>query len=117
MILMAGWQMQKVAIGWEIYERTHSAMALGYAGLVQFLPQVLLMLFAGHVTDTHNRKRVFILSLSCNAAAATGLALNAAYGGSIYSCMRVFSPMGRPAPSSCLPARPFYRESFLWRSS
>jgi MFS family permease len=84
MILVAGWQMQKVAIGWELYERTHSAMALGYAGLVQFLPQVLLMLFAGHVTDTHNRKRVFILSLSCNAAAATGLALNAAYGGSIY---------------------------------
>ena len=43
MILILGWQMQKVAIGWEIYERTHSAMYLGYAGLVQFLPQALLM--------------------------------------------------------------------------
>ena len=84
MILILGWQMQKVAIGWEIYERTHSAMALGYAGLVQFFPQALFMLFAGHVTDTHNRKRVLMASLTCNALAAAGLALNSARGGSIY---------------------------------
>ena len=84
MVLILGWQMQKVAIGWEIYERTHSAMYLGYAGLVQFLPQVLFMLFAGHIADTYNRKRVFLTALAFNAAAAVGLALNAMYGGSIY---------------------------------
>ena len=84
MILILGWQMQKVAIGWEIYERTHSAMALGYAGLAQFFPQVLFMLFAGHVTDIHNRKHVLMSALTCNAMAAIGLALNAALGGSIY---------------------------------
>src|SRR5437773_2406788 len=84
MILILGWQMQKVAIGWEIYERTHSAMALGYAGLAQFCPQVLLMLFAGHITDRHNRKRVLMAALACNALAAVGLALNSAQGGSIY---------------------------------
>src|SRR5262245_12641688 len=84
MILILGWQMQKVAIGWEIYERTHSAMALGYAGLAQFLPQVLFMLLAGHVIDRHNRKYVFMSALVCNGLAAVGLALNAALGGSIY---------------------------------
>jgi MFS family permease len=84
MILILGWQMQKVAIGWEIYERTHSAMALGYAGLAQFLPQVLFMLLAGHVTDRHNRKYVFMSALACNGLAAIGLAMNAALGGSIY---------------------------------
>src|SRR2546426_281996 len=84
MILILGWQMQKVAIGWEIYERSHSAMALGYAGLAQFLPQVLLMLFAGHVIDRHNRKHVFMAALTANALAAAGLAVNAAWGGSIY---------------------------------
>jgi MFS family permease len=84
MILILGWQMQKVAIGWEIYERTHSAMALGYAGLAQFFPQVLFMLIAGHVTDQHNRKRVLMSALACNALAAFGLAVNAAVGGSIY---------------------------------
>jgi MFS family permease len=84
MVLILGWQMQKVAIGWEVYERTHSAMHLGYAGLIQFLPQVLFMLFAGHISDTFNRKHVLMAALMCNAAAAVGLALNAAYGGSIY---------------------------------
>jgi len=84
MVLILGWQMQKVAIGWEIYERTHSAMALGYAGLAQFLPQVLFMLLAGHVTDRRNRKYVFMSALACNGLAAVGLAMNAALGGSIY---------------------------------
>jgi MFS family permease len=84
MILILGWQMQKVAIGWEIYERTHSAMALGYAGLAQFFPQVLFMLLAGHVTDRHNRKQVLMAALAGNGLAAIGLALNSALGGSIY---------------------------------
>src|SRR5262245_49736026 len=84
MILILGWQMQKVAVGWEIYERTHSPLALGYAGLAQFLPQVLFMLFAGHITDRHNRKFVLMSALAANGLAAAGLALNAARGGSIY---------------------------------
>ena len=90
MSLILGWQMQKVAIGWEIYERTHSAMALGYAGLAQFFPQVLFMLFAGHITDRHNRKRVLMAALAANALAALGLALNSARGGStwiLYGCL------------------------------
>ncbi len=84
MIMILGWQMQKVAVGWEIYERTGSALHLGYAGLVQFFPQVIWSLIAGHVTDTYNRKRVFMAALACNALAAAGLALNSAWGGSIY---------------------------------
>src|SRR3977135_1584418 len=76
MILILGGQMQKVAIGWEIYERTHSAMALGYAGLAQFFPQVLFMLFAGHITDTFNRKRVLMEALGCNELDAGDLAVN-----------------------------------------
>src|SRR5437762_11053264 len=90
MILILGWQMQKVAIGWEIYERTHSAMALGYAGLAQFFPQVLFMLFAGHITDRHNRKRVLMAALACNALAAVGLAVTSGRGGAIhvlYGCL------------------------------
>ena len=93
MILILGWQMQKVAIGWEIYERTHSAMYLGYAGLVQFAPQVLFMMFAGHITDSFNRKRVFMAALAFNATAALGLAINSAHKGSIfflYACLFLY---------------------------
>jgi MFS family permease len=84
MILILGWQMQKVAVGWEIYERTGSALHLGYAGLIQFIPQVLWNLVAGHVVDAYDRKRVFMAALAFNAVAAIGLALNSWQGGSIY---------------------------------
>ena len=33
-----GSQMIDVAIGWELYERTHRALALGFVGLVQVVP-------------------------------------------------------------------------------
>jgi MFS family permease len=48
------------AVGWEIYERTGSALHLGYVGLVQMLPMFLFTLHAGHVADNHNRKKVIL---------------------------------------------------------
>lgn len=53
-------QMQAVAVGWQIYDMTGSAFYLGLVGLVEFLPMVLLILFAGHAADHYNRK--FIIS-------------------------------------------------------
>ncbi|MEO8481168.1 MAG: MFS transporter [Acidobacteriota bacterium] len=76
-VFLVGLQMQKVAIGWEIYERTGSALHLGYVGLAQFAPQLLLAPFAGHVADAYNRKRVLGWALLVNALAALGLAWNA----------------------------------------
>src|SRR5450432_4703717 len=58
-----GSQMIDVAIGWELYERTSRALALGYVGLVQVVPIILLALPAGHVADRFDRKRVAIMSL------------------------------------------------------
>jgi MFS family permease len=84
LVMILGLQMQKVAIGWEIYERTHSAVHLGYVGLVQYLPQLFLVVITGHITDRHNRKFVLMASLLFNALAAAGLALNSFRHGSIY---------------------------------
>lgn len=126
MILILGWQMQKVAVGWEIYERTHSAIYLGYAGLIQFLPQVLFMLFAGHVVDTYNRKRVYMMALACNAAAAAGLALNSARGGSIYvlyGCLfaygtaRAFIMPSRAAFLPGIVPLEIFATAFSWQTS
>ena len=52
--------MLTVAVGWELYERTHSPMNLGLVGLTQFLPMVLMTLPAGHVADNHDRKKVIL---------------------------------------------------------
>lgn len=56
-----GQQMFVMALGWEIYDRTGSALALGLVGLTQVGPMILLTLPAGHVADNYNRKRVIEL--------------------------------------------------------
>lgn len=52
------YQIGAVAIGWQVYALTHSVMALGLIGLVQFLPAAGLTFFAGHAADRFDRRRV-----------------------------------------------------------
>ena len=52
--------MLQVALGWELYERTHSALALGMVGLVTAIPAILLALPAGHLADRMDRKKIVI---------------------------------------------------------
>ena len=49
-------QMTGVAVGWHVYELTGRVFDLGLVGLVQFLPSVLLVLYAGHAADRYNRR-------------------------------------------------------------
>ena len=60
MLSVVGWQMLQVALGWELYERTHSALVLGLVGLVTAIPVVLLALPAGHLADRMERKRIVV---------------------------------------------------------
>ncbi|QXE22508.1 major facilitator superfamily MFS_1 [Richelia sinica FACHB-800] len=55
--------MQTVALGWELYERTGSAMALGGIGLAQVLPMIALTIISGHVADKSDRKTITLLSI------------------------------------------------------
>jgi MFS family permease len=50
--------MVAVAVGWQIYEITGSAFALGMIGFVQFIPTFTLVLFSGHVSDRWDRRYV-----------------------------------------------------------
>lgn len=70
-----GQQMLLVAVGWELYERTHSSLALGLVGLTAFLPMVVMTLPAGHVADTRERKKVIIAMQAVLAVTSLGLAL------------------------------------------
>lgn len=51
-------QMLLVAIGWHMYDLTGSAWDLGLVGLYQFVPALVLALYAGHVVDRHHRARI-----------------------------------------------------------
>ncbi len=57
-----GLQILGTAIGWEIYERTHDPLQLGYAGLARALPVLLFALIAGQVADRFKRKQIIALT-------------------------------------------------------
>lgn len=87
-----GRQMLTVGVGWEIYERTHSAMALGWIGLAQLIPVILLTLPAGQIVDHYDRRRVLMAAQLMNALATAGLLLLSIFHGSVemmYVCLLV----------------------------
>jgi MFS family permease len=51
-------QMQGVAVGWQLYDLTGSAFYLGLVGFAQFLPTFFLTLIVGAVADRYDRRRV-----------------------------------------------------------
>lgn len=55
-------QMLSVAVSWQIYAITNSAMALGLIGLMQFMPSVILALPAGHLADQRDRRRIVLVA-------------------------------------------------------
>src|SRR5438128_1236587 len=68
------YQMQAVAVGWQIYELTGSAFDLGLVGLIQFFPVVVLGLLIGHIADRYDRRVVVGTCQVVKALAATAFA-------------------------------------------
>src|SRR5262245_16868674 len=64
--------MVAVAVGYQIYDITESASLLGLIGLAQFLPPLLLMLFAGQASDRFNRKSVLRVCYAIEFCATLG---------------------------------------------
>jgi MFS family permease len=67
-------QMQAVAVGWQIYSLTHSTFQLGMVGLAQFLPIVLFTLPAGHTADRYDRRTIYGITLAVQGLATAFLA-------------------------------------------
>src|SRR5690606_17002137 len=71
--LSLGWQMQGVAVAWQVYALTGDKLALGYVGLAQFLPIFGFSLLTGHVADRFDRRLVLIVCTALLAVASLGL--------------------------------------------
>jgi MFS family permease len=80
---LIGTQMQGMAVLWEIYERSGSAMDLAWVGLVQVIPIVALALVSGHVADRFDRKKVIMAALAVTIVASFGLTWISATAGPI----------------------------------
>ncbi len=57
-LIVAAVEMQAVAVGWQVYEITKRPLDLGYVGLAQFLPGILLFPISGHASDHFERRHV-----------------------------------------------------------
>src|ERR1700682_6166512 len=62
--IVAGLEMQSVAVGWQIYEITKRPLDLGLVGLAQFTPGILLFLVSGHAADRFDRRKLLIACYS-----------------------------------------------------
>lgn len=121
-----GNQMLSVAIGWELWLRTHSTFALGLVGLVQVIPVILLSLPAGHVADQYNRKRIVIFTQILLAICSLGLALLSFLQGPlflIYLCLLgigVARAFNDPASATLIPQTippEIFSSAATWSSS
>jgi MFS family permease len=118
--------MLTVALGWELYNRTGSALVLGGVGLAQVIPLIVFSLPAGHIADRYSRKHVVLAAETVLALASLGLAALSAVRGPlllIYACLALMGSadaFSNPASSALIAqAIPpeLYENATTWRSS
>jgi MFS family permease len=103
-------QMQTTAVGWRLYEKTNSELALGMVGLVQIIPILGLALPAGQAADRFDRRKILTIATTLAVTASFGLAAVNMWSSAsvrlIYACLflnglaRAFQS---PARSSLMP--------------
>ncbi len=131
LVLTVATQIQAVVVGWQIYAFTKDPLSLGLVGLAEALPFIGIALFAGHVADRVNRRRVVALAivvmLAC-AAALLGFTLTPGVvaGGRVWpiygvvfvsGVARSFLQPARQALGAELVPRELYPNAVAWRSS
>ena len=119
-----GFQMVGVAVGWQLYALTGSALDLGLVGLVQFVPMFLLTLVAGQVADRCDRRRVVAACEGVKAAAAATLAIGTLSGWqsrssllALVALLGTAQAFGNPATTALVPGvvtRPLIAPAMAW---
>ena len=107
---VVGSEAQSVGVAWQVYQTTHSALALGYTGLALFLPGLIFTLPAGHVADLHDRRTVILVCYALQLCATASLFLLTMHGiGSVWAVYGILFVIGLgrcfsgPAASALIP--------------
>ncbi|MBJ68269.1 MAG: MFS transporter [Gemmatimonadetes bacterium] len=125
-LVSMGTAAQGLAIGWEVYDRTGEALALGLVGLVQAIPMLLFTLPAGYLADVYDRRKLMMLSLAGATFTSLGLAsfsycelsVNWMYG--LLFLDATMLRMGGPARSAIMPLlvpEEEFENAVKWRTS
>ena len=118
-----GLQMLSVAVSWDLYVATKSAVVLGNIGLAQVAPFLIFALAAGHIADRYERRRIMIFTQVLLVAASLLLATSPRSVAMIYTGLfltataRAFQGPARMAilPNAVPPGA--LRNAITWNSS
>lgn len=125
-------QIQAVVVGWQVYELTKDPLSLGLIGLAEAIPCIVVSLYAGHVADIVERKRIVISCIIVLLVCSVALLLFALGVGDLLHRFRVvpiyavifISGIARgfitPANFSFMPQlvpRELYKNAVTWNSS
>ncbi len=128
-----GAQIQGVVVAWQMYAVTHDPLALGMVGLAEAAPFIGFALYAGHVADVRDRRRVALIALAILFASAAALAVASGYllrrghpgawiRWTIYAVIvvcgaaRSFLLPARNALGADLVPRPLFPSAVAWRT-
>jgi MFS family permease len=75
-----GAQIVSVSVAWQIYDLTQNAALLGWIGLVQFLPALVLVVVTGVTADRFGRRNVMGLAVFVEMACALAILMLALTG-------------------------------------
>jgi MFS family permease len=75
LVSRTGSQMQQVAVAWQIYDLTHSPVALGLVGAARVAPLLLFAVGGGVVADAVDRRKLMLFSQTAMALVSLSLAL------------------------------------------
>jgi MFS family permease len=70
-----GGTMASFTVSWVVWDRTHSAVALGAIGVAQLVPMIVFTLLGGHWADRYERRRLIIGVRWAQLAASAALAV------------------------------------------
>src|ERR1043165_3331810 len=59
-IFIAGLRMMGTVVGWWVYELTGDPFAIGLLGLSEVIPAVSMALYAGHVIDKSEKRKLLL---------------------------------------------------------
>src|SRR5277367_6215271 len=80
LLVILGAEAQTVAVAWQVYKMTGSALDLGLTGLALFIPGLFFMLAAGHVADRYDRRWIILTCYAMQALCTFALLWFAIHG-------------------------------------
>lgn len=100
----------QATVGWHVFDLTHSTLALGLLGIVEFVPVIPVGLYGGALADTRDRvllAQQTLLAVTVCLAALSGVGFSEAGVGWVFALILLAATaqaIERPATGAILPA-------------